>query len=297
MRKIKLNLIAAATAALIAGASAGESAEKTVDFMVDGQKVVGTLALPDGVANPPVVLLLHGFTGKRDELEIPSVKEGIFKRAARLWADKGIASLRIDFRGSGQSDGKFEDTTLNGQVKDALAALDFLDAGDQVDGDRIALVGWSMGGAVAAAVAGRTDHDLTSVSLWAPGTNMAAAIAILLGPDVVKKGLASGGQPVTAKLPWGAEVSLRTGFFESLYAIDPVAEIGEYDGPLLVAVGTKDDVVFPQPIAGQILLDYHEGPEELWVRPMDHVFNAFQGTETVDELITKTGDFVAAGFK
>ncbi|MGO4839606.1 hypothetical protein AB4144_45910, partial [Rhizobiaceae sp. 2RAB30] len=61
-------------------------------------------------------------------------------------------------------------------------------------------------------------------------------------------------------------------------------------------VGTKDDVVYPQPIAGQILLDYHEGPEELWVRPMDHVFNAFQGTDMVDALITKTGNFLASKF-
>ncbi|WP_353641892.1 alpha/beta hydrolase [Mesorhizobium sp. WSM2239] len=289
----KLNAHFVVLAASILLAPAAQSAERMVDFTVDGQKVIGTLALPDGVTAPPAVLLLHGFTGSRDELEIPSEKEGIFERAARMWADKGIASLRIDFRGSGESEGKFEDTTLDGQIKDALAALDFLAAGGEVDKDRIALVGWSMGGAVASAVAGRTEHELTSVSLWAPGTNMAGSMAFVLGHETVKQGLASGGQPVSAKLPWGAEVSLKTGFFDSLYAIDPVAEITRYDGPLLVAVGTKDDVVFPQPAAGQVLLDYHDGPEELWVRPMDHVFNAFQDAKTVDELIVKTGDFIA----
>lgn len=296
MPKTRLSLVVAAAAALFMSASSGQAAEKTIDFQVDGQKVVGTLALPDGVSNPPVILLLHGFTGKRDELEIPSVKEGIFKRAARMWADKGIASLRIDFRGNGESGGKFEDMTLDGQVKDALAALDFLANGNEVDDDRMAVVGWSMGGAVAATVAGRTDYDLRAVALWAPGTNMPAAVTLLLGADTVKKALASGDTPTPIKLPWGAEVSLKAAFFESLYAIDPVAEMEEFDEPLLVAVGTKDDVVYPQPIAGQILLDYHEGPEELWVRPMDHVFNAFQGTDMVDELITKTGDFIAAKF-
>ncbi|MET0574360.1 MAG: alpha/beta fold hydrolase [Mesorhizobium sp.] len=275
----------------------GMAAEKKIDFSVDGQKVIGTLSLPDGVATPSAVLLLHGFTGSRDELEIPAVKEGIFERASRKWADKGIASLRIDFRGNGESEGSFEDMTLDAQVKDALAALDYLAASGEVDKDRLALVGWSMGGAVGSAVAGRTPHKLTSVSLWAPGTNMASAITFVLGPDTVKQGLASEDKPVTAKLPWGAEISLKRGFFESMYAIDPVAEITHYKGPLLVAVGTKDDVVFPQPASGQVLLDYHDGPEELWVQPMDHVFNAFQGTETVDALIGKTGDFIAAGLK
>jgi uncharacterized protein len=274
-----------------------QAAEKTVDFAVEGQKVVGTLALPDGVANPPVILLLHGFTGSRDELEIPAVKEGIFERAARMWADKGVASLRIDFRGSGDSDGTYEDTTLDGQVMDALAALDFLAASGDVDKTKMAVVGWSMGGAVGATVAGRTKHPLTSVTLWAPATNMASSLTFLMGPDFIKKGLASGGKPVTGKLPWGADVSLRTAFFESLYKIDPVAEITRYNGPLLVAVGSKDETVFPQPAAGEVLLGYHDGPEELLVWPMDHVFNAFQDAATVDKLIAKTGDFATAAMK
>jgi dienelactone hydrolase len=283
---------------LMTGISAAvQAAERTVAFAVDGQKVVGTLALPDGVASPPVILMLHGFTGSRDELEIPAVKEGIFERSARMWADKGVASLRIDFRGSGDSDGEFKDTTLDGQVKDALAALDFLAAGGEVDRTKMAVVGWSMGGAVGSAVAGRTTHPLTSVTLWAPATNMASSLTFLMGPDFIRKGLASGGKPVTGKLPWGADVSLRTGFFESLYKIDPVAEITRYHGPLLVAVGSKDETVFPQPAAGEVLLGYHDGPEELLVWPMDHVFNAFQDAETVDELIAKTGDFVVEAMK
>ena len=86
--------------------------QTVVSFPVDGQKVVGTLELPEGVSKPPVILLLHGVTGKRDEMTIPSVKEGIFARAANAWAAKGFASLRIDFRGFGDSDGKREDTTI-----------------------------------------------------------------------------------------------------------------------------------------------------------------------------------------
>ena len=113
----------------------------------------------------------------------------------------------------------------------------------------------------------------------------------------MKAGLAAKDAPATMKLPWGKEVKLRAGFFESMYRIDPVAELEAYEGPLLVAVGSKDDVVYPQPASGQVLLDYHEGPEEIWVRPMDHVFNAFQGVEMVDELIAKTGEFVGANFK
>lgn len=279
--------------ALAVAPGAALAAEKTVSFEVGGEKVVGTMNLPDGVENPPVILLLHGFTGNRDELEIPAAKEGVFARAARMWADNGIASLRIDFRNSGDSDGEFADTTVARQVEDGLAALDFLAASGEVDEDRMALVGWSMGGTVGAAVAGRTEHDLDAVALWAPGSNLAAAMTFVLGPDTMKAGFASSGAAVKVTLPWGAEIALKPGFFEQLYLIDPVAEIAEYDEPLFVAVGTKDDVVFPQPASGQVLLDYHDGEGELFVRPMDHVFNAFAGTETVDELIGATGAFIS----
>jgi dipeptidyl aminopeptidase/acylaminoacyl peptidase len=268
-------------------------AERVIDFQVDGLKVVGTLNVPDGASKPPVILLLHGFTGSRNELEIPAVKEGIFACAARMWAERGVASLRIDFRGSGESGGEFADTTLDGQIKDGLAALDYLAKLSEVDADKMSLVGWSMGGAVGSAVAARTDHDLKAVVLWAPGTNMGTSIAYSLGQDAVKKGLAAGANAVEARLPWGAKISLKGPFFQSLYAIDPVAEITRYDGPLMVAVGTKDDVVFPQPVSGQALLDYHDGDEELVVWPMDHVFNAFENAETVDKLIAETGKFIA----
>ena len=274
-------------------ASGALAAERVVDFQVGGQRVVGTLNLPDGVSKPPVILLMHGFTGSRNELEIPAVKEGIFARAARMWAEKGFASLRIDFRGSGESEGDFADTTLAGQIEDGLAALDYLAGLPEVDADKMSMVGWSMGGAVGSAVAARTRHDIDAVALWAPGTNMGSAMTFVLGPDAMKKGFAAGDEAVEATLPWGAKVSLKGPFFQSLYAIDPVAEITEYDGPLLVAVGTNDDVVFPQPAAGQVLLDYHDGDEELIVWPMDHVFNAFANADTVDKLIAATGEFIA----
>ena len=287
-----MRFIAAAVAtALWAGGAI--AAEKTVDFQVDGKKIVATLNVPDGAAKPPAILLLHGFTGSRNELEIPAVKEGIFARAARMWAEKGVASLRIDFMGSGDSEGDYADTTIDGQVKQALAALDYLANVPEIDKDKLALVGWSMGGAVGSAVAARTEQDLDAVALWAPGTNMASAMSLLLGPDIMKKGFAAGANAVEAPIPWGAKVPLKGPFFQSLFAVDPVAEIAEYDGPLLVAVGTNDDVVFPQPASGQVLLDYHDGDEELIVWPMDHVFNAFQNAETVDKLIGATGDFIA----
>ena len=60
---------------------------------------------------------------------------------------------------------------------------------------------------------------------------------------------------------------------------------------VFVAVGSKDPVVTPQPAMGQLLLSYHRGPGELWLRPMDHSFNAFVDATTLDEMIGATAGF------
>jgi pimeloyl-ACP methyl ester carboxylesterase len=290
----KMNLLVVTLLFLLAHDPVRAAAkQKNISFQVDGQRVVGTLEVPDGVVKPAVILLLHGFKGSRNELEIPSLKEGVFTRAANAWAGQGLASLRIDFRGGGDSEGSFEDTTISGQVKDALAAIEFLRTEKSIDPKRMALVGWSQGGAVAAIAAGRTKRRLAAVALWNPVTSPALTAEAVLSPDVVKTGLASAGRSTVVKLPWGAEVSLRTAYFEDLFTVDPVADLAKYAGPIFVAVGTQDTVIYPQPQLGQLLLTYHRGAGELWVRPMDHVFNVFEETHTVDELIEATGAFLA----
>lgn len=291
MRYLKL-LVTALLMQICSGVAQAAPIEKIVVFKVDGQTVVGTLELPEGRKRPPVVLLLHGFKGSRDELQIPSLNEGIFKRAADAWAARGLASLRIDFRGGGDSEGAFEDTTISGQAKDALAALEFLQTEESIDPSRISLVGWSQGGAVASLVAGQTPYPLTAVALWNPLSMPASTMMANFGGDTVNAGLASQGDAVPVTMPWGLKTALKPAYFQDLFSIDPVAELARYSGPVFVAVGTKDDIIYPQPQSGQMLLAYHNGPGELWVRPMDHIFNVFQETATVDELIDATGTFL-----
>ncbi len=127
------------------------STERIVDFQSQGQKIIGTVTLPDGGDQPyPVVLFFTGFTGIRDEVPITGTDEGMFSRTARTLAEHGIASLRFDFRGFGDSEGQQEDLTLTGEIADARAAIDYLATLPEVDLQRLALIGLSMGGLVAA---------------------------------------------------------------------------------------------------------------------------------------------------
>lgn len=72
-------------------------------------------------------------------------------RIARFLAEKGFATLRFDFRGIGHSEGDFEDSNFTTNIADLHAAVDFLRAEYQAP---LGLIGHSLGGAAALAVAG-----------------------------------------------------------------------------------------------------------------------------------------------
>ena len=71
-------------------------------FSNEGQQIAGTVHIPDGPGPFPGVLLCHGFTGQRIEAHF------IFVKMSRALEQAGIASLRFDFRGSGESEGRFQ---------------------------------------------------------------------------------------------------------------------------------------------------------------------------------------------
>ncbi len=133
---------------------------ESLTLVSGGKKIFGILHRPVTQQRVPVVLMCHGFAG---------TKVGRFRMYVRLseaLCKVGIASLRIDFRGCGDSEGSFIDTTLEGQVEDALKGLQFLREHPQIDTDRIGILGRSLGGPVAVMVARRA-KDIRSLALWA----------------------------------------------------------------------------------------------------------------------------------
>ena len=78
--------------------------EAFAQFTVEGQRVYGMLHVPDGdvpAQGWPSVVMLHGFTGHRME------GHRNFVLLSRLLARQGVASLRFDFRGSGERARRF----------------------------------------------------------------------------------------------------------------------------------------------------------------------------------------------
>ena len=136
--------------------------EKPVIFKSKGMQVVGMLHMPDRYKGKvPAVVLFHGFTGTKVE------PHRIFVKMARALAKAGIAALRFDFRGSGDSEGEFSSMTLTGELRDARAAMAFIRSRPGIDKSRVGVLGLSFGGAVASLLLG-SDPKICAAALWAP---------------------------------------------------------------------------------------------------------------------------------
>lgn len=115
--------------------------QEKIKLFSEGINLAGYFSAAKDDKNLPAVLFLHG-SGKINS------HKGYFAWQEYLTAN-GFASLFFDFRGCGNSEGKFEDSSLENRLKDAQIAVDFLKNHPEVDPQKISLIGGSMGGHVA----------------------------------------------------------------------------------------------------------------------------------------------------
>lgn len=127
----------------------------------DGLHLYGTLALPP---DAPVggAVLVHGGGVTRDE-------GGFFTRLASGFAAAGIAALRFDFRGHGESEGRQEDLTICGIANDIGAAVEQVQS--RTGAQAVHFIGASFGGGVAGFFAARHPRQVRSLVLLNPLLN------------------------------------------------------------------------------------------------------------------------------
>jgi pimeloyl-ACP methyl ester carboxylesterase len=115
-----------------------------VIFDSDGLKLSAVVHIPEGLhpgERRPAFIVLHGFGGNKDG-------HGQIVMAEQLTA-WGYITIRIDFRGCGESEGEHGRILCLDQVADTSNALTYIATRSDVDPQRIALVGSSFGAAVA----------------------------------------------------------------------------------------------------------------------------------------------------
>jgi len=149
-------------------ATTSKCCEISVSFpSVDGLvRLAGTLALPAGSRPVHAVVLVSG-TGPIDR-DVTFVGHALFRTLAEQLAGRGVASLRFDKRGVGESEGDFSQAGVEDFVSDVLGAKEYLIVQGGFVTEHTGLLGHSEGGMVALAAAARAPGTAFCVSLAGP---------------------------------------------------------------------------------------------------------------------------------
>ncbi len=132
-----------------------------------GIELAGTLTLPDDEGPFPGVVLVSGSGPQNRNEELLGHKP--FLVLSDYLTRRGIAVLRYDDRGVGESEGDFAAATSADFATDAHGAVRFLRARPEVDASQVGIVGHSEGGLIAPIVAGETTDVSFIVLMGGPG--------------------------------------------------------------------------------------------------------------------------------
>lgn len=129
--------------------------------------LAGTFTRPEGNEKYPVVILISG-SGRHDrDGSIPTHKP--FLVLSDYLTRKGIAVLRFDDRGVGESTGNLSNSTTADLAQDVLSAVVYLKSRKDIDSKKIGLIGHSEGGIIAPLAANQTSDISFIVSLAGTG--------------------------------------------------------------------------------------------------------------------------------
>ena len=193
----------------------------------DGIELSAVIEKPEGSEVPPLVIQLHGFTGRKDGPHHVA--------AAEAMREAGVATLRFDLYGHGESGGEFRKHTLYKWISNTMAVIDFA----REQGYReLYLAGHSQGGLVAALVAGMETDRIRGLILRAPA---------FMIPQGAREGVLMGRRFDPDRIPERFSVmkgmELEGNYLRVAQTIHVEEAVERFTGPVLILHGDQDDVV------------------------------------------------------
>lgn len=209
---------------------AADTVTDTLIIRNGSRELFGILSRPAGSGSQrlPIAIIAHGFNGNH--------KYG--RNYFEPMAEAGYMCYTFDFPCGGESS-HIDNNTVNMSVKDEVsdlkAAVDYFASRDDVDKERIVLIGESQGGLVASLAASAMPERVHKLVLCF------AAFGI---PEIYNSRFGHEEIPDTTYV-WRVPLGRR--FFSELRDMRPYEEMKKYHRPVLLLHGDRDPVV---PLAG-----------------------------------------------
>lgn len=247
-----------------------EIIEKPVIFKNEKSKVKlwGVLSLPKTKEKVPAVIIAHGFCATKSRRR--------FVDLGRKFAERGIAVLRFDFSGCGDSESELKNLSVRQEVKDLESAFNFLIRQPEIDKKRVGFLGESLGGLI--------------VCLY-QASNPVAKVLVLVAPALDQKSLMEIWQTPEQIKEWRSRGYLdtpkgRIGIQYLNEAEDYTQIASKIDSPILIIHGDKDDDV-PLEFSRRLLRVFAGEKKLEIVEGADHKFDSYQSSTELINLSLK----------
>lgn len=178
--------------------------------------------LNNGRPSSPLLVLVHGFAGNKDE-------NGLFVEAEDYFSAKGFNTFRFDLEGVGESEGDFKETTLKKQESDLESAIYHITA--LYPSTKIGVVGFSLGATIAVL---NNNPKIDFYIFWSPALYPAEDMFPRYNTPEILTELQKKGYIEKGSLKVGS------GIIEDFKNCGLEEEIKKIGNPVLLVHGTKD---------------------------------------------------------
>ena len=182
----------------------------------------------------PLVVLCHGFTGNRQG-------DGHFAPLAEDLAAHGIATVRLDFAGCGDSTEPYANYTLANMAADVDSVIGYMQA--TYGTGKTALVGHSMGGRLASLYPQLGQYPVTALTLWSPanGTGLQGLEFLSIDNFAAVEEMAARADAEGSVAAWGVELSAA--YIDGMRDSDPNVTLQESGLPVLLTYSGNERIL------------------------------------------------------
>lgn len=210
---------------------------KNIEIPGTRGNIPATIQLPAKSARGeelPLVVLCHGFTGNRQG-------DGHFAPMAEDLAAHGIATVRLDFAGCGDSTEPYANYTLANMAADVDSVIGYMQA--TYGTGKTALVGHSMGGRLASLYPQLGQYPVTALVLWSPanGTGLQGLEFLSIDNFAAVEELAARADAEGSVAAWGVELSAA--YIDGMRDSDPNAALQESGLPVLLTYSGNERIL------------------------------------------------------